>query len=279
MSHTVYRFLDKNLKIIYVGRTHNLLARMNTHFGGAGHLPEACYEQVHRVDYVEFKTSSDMKIKELYYISKYKPIYNTADMVDVSYPFNELDDVWVTFDRRKERVHLDNYRNVNNLLVTYLEKNEKLLNENEELKERVEKLEEQVMALGNQTHHKHHFEMNDYIAQDVSFKKALAILQANPEKAFVNLVDGEIRMEMFVHNEEVICRLYLQFGEKRMPPGQEYFTIILESPFEERKRTVLEEKRQLPAIELVYTVTLCNNWLESTYSEMEVNDLNLTSTS
>ena len=38
----VYRFLDKDNEIIYVGKTYNLETRLKTHFGKKGHLPEEC---------------------------------------------------------------------------------------------------------------------------------------------------------------------------------------------------------------------------------------------
>ncbi|WP_214873489.1 nucleotide excision repair endonuclease [Exiguobacterium sp. s140] len=95
----VYRFLDKDFNVIYVGRTLNIKSRMNSHFGSGGHLPSSVYQKVVRIDYMETKTQGDMKIKELYYISKYQPKYNTVDKGTVSIQLDELQDVWVSFKK------------------------------------------------------------------------------------------------------------------------------------------------------------------------------------
>ena len=73
----LYRFLDKNNNIIYIGKTQgkNLRARMKTHC----HLPVICYLSIAKIDFCKLKTSSDLAVYEIYYINKYKPIYNTAE--------------------------------------------------------------------------------------------------------------------------------------------------------------------------------------------------------
>lgn len=71
----LYRFLNDDNKVIYVGKTQNLIKRMLKHFN-SGHLPEDCYNQVVTVQYLILKTKMDMDIKELYYINKDKPRYN-----------------------------------------------------------------------------------------------------------------------------------------------------------------------------------------------------------
>lgn len=71
----IYRFLNDDGKVIYVGKTQNLIRRMLKHFN-SGHLPEECYEQVVAVEYLVVKTKVDMDIKELYYINKEHPKYN-----------------------------------------------------------------------------------------------------------------------------------------------------------------------------------------------------------
>lgn len=79
----VYRFLDKKKNIIYVGKSkQNLEAR----FKGHSHLPDECYKMVYKIEYIECSTESDMSIKEIYYINKYKgdsPVfYNILDMTE-----------------------------------------------------------------------------------------------------------------------------------------------------------------------------------------------------
>lgn len=70
----VYRMLDKNGKIIYVGQTINLKNRMSAHFSN---LDEDDWRnEVENVEYIELKTKTDMIIYEIYYIAKYYPKYN-----------------------------------------------------------------------------------------------------------------------------------------------------------------------------------------------------------
>lgn len=75
----IYRFLDKDNNIIYVGKTVDLVNRMTTHFSG-GHLDESCYEQVNKIEYIKCENQADMNIKEIYFINKYKPKFNTKDL-------------------------------------------------------------------------------------------------------------------------------------------------------------------------------------------------------
>ncbi|ARO21352.1 excinuclease ABC subunit C (plasmid) [Bacillus tropicus] len=78
MDFYVYRFLDVENQIIYVGKTNNIKNRMRQHFGKNGHLPEECYEQVSVVECIELDSESDMSVLELYFINKWKPVYNSS---------------------------------------------------------------------------------------------------------------------------------------------------------------------------------------------------------
>ena len=72
----VYRFKNEENEIIYVGKTKNLKQRLSGHFGKQGHLPEKCYKEVRKVEFLTFEKESLMGIKELYYISTFQPKYN-----------------------------------------------------------------------------------------------------------------------------------------------------------------------------------------------------------
>lgn len=78
----VYRFKNEENEIIYVGKTKNLEQRIRTHFGNQGHLPEECYKEVRKIEFLVFEKESLMGIKELYYIAKFQPKYNVADKSD-----------------------------------------------------------------------------------------------------------------------------------------------------------------------------------------------------
>ena len=51
---------------------------MGQHFT-KGHLPQKCYDEVVKIEYIQWKTKCDAQIMEVYYIQKYKPRYNKQD--------------------------------------------------------------------------------------------------------------------------------------------------------------------------------------------------------
>lgn len=93
MMYYVYRFLDKKKNIIYVGKSkQDLEQRFRSHT----HLPDACYDLTYKIEYIECKTESDMAIKEIYYINKYRhngTFFNVLDTADVPVSV-EFTDKW-----------------------------------------------------------------------------------------------------------------------------------------------------------------------------------------
>lgn len=87
----VYRFLDKKNNIIYVGKSkQDLEKRFRSHT----HLPDTCYNLTYKIEYIKCSTESDMSIKEIYYINKYRHdgvFFNVLDMtaVPTSVDFND----------------------------------------------------------------------------------------------------------------------------------------------------------------------------------------------
>ena len=87
----VYRFLDKSKNVIYVGKSKQDLEQR---FRGHLHLPEECYDLVYKIEYIECSTESDMSIKEIYYINKYRNtnfFFNVLDTTElpISVVFND----------------------------------------------------------------------------------------------------------------------------------------------------------------------------------------------
>ena len=79
IKNCVYRFLDKNGNVLYVGSTQNSLsARIGNHSCN-GHLLGKCYDDTVSIEYIMLPTKTDRKIAELYFINKYQPPYNTKD--------------------------------------------------------------------------------------------------------------------------------------------------------------------------------------------------------
>ena len=74
MKNCVYRFVNENNEIIYIGKAKDLRNRINTH----NHLPQECYEERIKIEYTSFKTETDMDFAERYYILTLNPKYNTV---------------------------------------------------------------------------------------------------------------------------------------------------------------------------------------------------------
>lgn len=73
MKNCVYRFLNSDNEIIYIGKAKDLKSRLSGHT----HLPEECYKEKAKVEYATFSTMDEVDIAERYLISKIKPKYNT----------------------------------------------------------------------------------------------------------------------------------------------------------------------------------------------------------
>lgn len=102
-EYCIYRFLDENNQVIYIGRTSNgIRQRISQHLNN-GHLHKNVYEQIRRVDFMHCKTKEDSIIKEIYYICKYKPKYNSSNKGDVSFYINEDSDIWCYYTYFKQQ--------------------------------------------------------------------------------------------------------------------------------------------------------------------------------
>lgn len=86
-KYYVYKFVDKNEDILYVGKTKNLKTRVQSHIREKNWIEEGC-----RIYIAEVISQTDMDIYELYYINKLKPIHNVANAYDseFSIELNEL---------------------------------------------------------------------------------------------------------------------------------------------------------------------------------------------
>ena len=95
MKNCVYRFLNKDNEIIYIGKAKDLKNRLNGH----NHLPAECYDERINIEYVEFEYEEDMNFAERYYIQKNSPKYNTIlanKIINIS--SFELDNkIWVNY--------------------------------------------------------------------------------------------------------------------------------------------------------------------------------------
>lgn len=72
-NQRVYRFIDDNNDIIYVGKTKDMFQRMSSHRNLGD---DNIYCSIERIEYVEFDNYERLSIAEFYFIAKYKPKYN-----------------------------------------------------------------------------------------------------------------------------------------------------------------------------------------------------------
>lgn len=84
-EYYVYRFLDKDNDVIYVGKTTNMKQRLSVHFGTKGHLDDKCYDETNKIDYTINYSDSENSICEIFFINYYKPKYNKEfnEQVDI----------------------------------------------------------------------------------------------------------------------------------------------------------------------------------------------------
>ncbi len=103
----VYRFYNKNDKVIYVGKAKNLKNRLSTYFGS--NLAQKTYRMVHeavRVDWTIVKTELEALALEFSWIKQYHPTYNVQFKDDKSYPYLAIsleDEFPRIFITRKEK--------------------------------------------------------------------------------------------------------------------------------------------------------------------------------
>ena len=127
-TNCIYRFLNKNNEILYIGKAKELNSRMNTHT----HLPKECYNQVVKVEYCSFDSEYDMDFAERYYIPKLKPKYNTVyNNKEINFEIEIFDNItWNEF--HKEKIKNKKVKEVKNVKkVEKIKKVEKNKNKNE----------------------------------------------------------------------------------------------------------------------------------------------------
>ena len=83
ITNCVYRFLDSNGNVIYIGQAQDLKNRLGSHT----HLPKECYSERKSIEYTTFSTKDEMDLAERYYIPKIKPKYN-VDLKEKEIAFN-----------------------------------------------------------------------------------------------------------------------------------------------------------------------------------------------
>lgn len=111
IDNYIYKFINYEGNIIYVGKTGDIKKRMKQHFGPRPHLPKECYEQVYKIYYASVSSKYNAEFLETFFINKYHPIYNTdkkykEDENDLKVDIKEPEWKELLFLRAKTKNHL-----------------------------------------------------------------------------------------------------------------------------------------------------------------------------
>jgi excinuclease ABC subunit C len=85
----VYRFLDENKTVLYVGKAKDLKARVSSYFTNKGLLGEKTrmlVSQIQTIDITVVESELESLLLEAFYIKKYRPKYNIRLADDKAYP-------------------------------------------------------------------------------------------------------------------------------------------------------------------------------------------------
>lgn len=122
MSYYIYKHLDKENNVIYVGQTKNLKNRIVSH-----KTSSSWFSLVKTIEYAEVTDRILMNIYEKLYIDRYSPIYNKKDM-DCEYSrfFKNMEELYF----KEYNPDIKNTKNFIGDYTNYKEVNTKLIDIN-----------------------------------------------------------------------------------------------------------------------------------------------------
>lgn len=92
----VYRFLNTNNEVIYIGRSKDLKNRISSH----NHLSEDCYKEIDRIEYIKCLNDDESSIYERYYINILNPKYNSQYKNNSEFSFELPEKEWKLYNKR-----------------------------------------------------------------------------------------------------------------------------------------------------------------------------------
>lgn len=106
----LYRFLNKNKEVIYIGRTNSIERRIfKEHFTDKTHLPEECYKELDTIEYAEIEDKAQEVAFEIALIQKVQPKYNKEFKYDKLVHIEQEQLEWREF--RIDSVYLEFLKN------------------------------------------------------------------------------------------------------------------------------------------------------------------------
>lgn len=107
-NYYVYRFIDQNNHIVYVGRTINLVRRFLNH--------EHLTNNIKKIEYIECATAGDMAWKEIYYINLFANEFttNSSELYTGGVTDLHLNDIWQTYSNKISNYIFDEERIIKN---------------------------------------------------------------------------------------------------------------------------------------------------------------------
>jgi len=119
----IYRFINKDERIVYVGKTTNLNNRFKQH----KHLTD----DITKIEYIKCATEADMTWKEIYYINLYKNEKTTNDsfLCNDSVTAYDFGDIWIEYKKKLNGQYEIRYYNEKDIeSFYYYNPNAKIIN-------------------------------------------------------------------------------------------------------------------------------------------------------
>ena len=85
-KYYIYKMYNNKDELLYIGKTHNLYSRMNTHFSNAILNEQPWKQKVNKIEVIELYNQYDIDIIEIYLIGKEKPKYNSDKVYENASP-------------------------------------------------------------------------------------------------------------------------------------------------------------------------------------------------
>ena len=97
MNYYVYKFLNEDGEILYIGRTTNIFQCIQTQ---SAWCKKPLWEEKKKIEYVEFSSEADMEVYALYLINRYKPKYNVSNKFAGELTFDIEEGDWCEYIKR-----------------------------------------------------------------------------------------------------------------------------------------------------------------------------------